>query len=46
MRSRQWIRISWATDDCTVVLRYLPDVPITVVEGHERKTKVTEPIDV
>lgn len=35
-----------ATDDCTVVLRYLPDVPITVVEGHESNMKVTEPIDV
>ena len=35
-----------ATDDCTVVLRYLPDVPITVVEGHESNMKVTEPIDI
>jgi 2-C-methyl-D-erythritol 4-phosphate cytidylyltransferase len=35
-----------ATDDCTVVLRYLPDVPITVVAGDERNMKVTEPIDV
>ena len=35
-----------ATDDCTVVLRYLPDVPIWVVEGDERNMKVTEPIDV
>ena len=35
-----------ATDDCTVVLRYLPDVPIGVVPGHERNMKVTEPIDV
>jgi 2-C-methyl-D-erythritol 4-phosphate cytidylyltransferase len=35
-----------ATDDCTVVLRYLPDVPIAVVTGHERNMKVTEPIDV
>ncbi len=35
-----------ATDDCTVVLRYLPDVPITVVTGDERNMKVTEPIDV
>jgi 2-C-methyl-D-erythritol 4-phosphate cytidylyltransferase len=35
-----------ATDDCTVVLRYLPTVPITVVDGHERNMKVTEPIDV
>lgn len=35
-----------ATDDCTVVLRYLPQVPIAVVPGHERNMKVTEPIDV
>jgi 2-C-methyl-D-erythritol 4-phosphate cytidylyltransferase len=35
-----------ATDDCTVVLRYLPEVPIAVVHGHERNMKVTEPIDV
>ncbi len=35
-----------ATDDCTVVLRYLPDVPIYVVPGEERNMKVTDPIDV
>ncbi len=35
-----------ATDDCTVVLRYLPDTPIWVVRGEERNMKVTEPIDV
>lgn len=35
-----------ATDDCTVVLRYLPEVPIWVVLGDERNMKVTEPIDV
>lgn len=35
-----------ATDDCTVVLRYLPDVPIAVVPGSESNMKVTEPIDV
>ena len=35
-----------ATDDCTVVLRYLPEVPIRVVRGDERNMKVTEPIDV
>ena len=35
-----------ATDDCSVVLRYLPDVPIFVVEGSERNIKVTHPIDV
>lgn len=35
-----------ATDDCTVVLRYCPDVPIYVVAGDDRNMKVTEPIDV
>ncbi len=35
-----------ATDDCSVVLRYLPDVPIVVVRGEERNMKVTEAIDV
>lgn len=35
-----------ATDDCSVVLRYTPDVPIWVVAGEERNMKVTEPIDV
>jgi 2-C-methyl-D-erythritol 4-phosphate cytidylyltransferase len=35
-----------ATDDCTVVLRYLPEVPIWVVTGDERNMKITEPIDV
>jgi ribitol-5-phosphate 2-dehydrogenase (NADP+) / D-ribitol-5-phosphate cytidylyltransferase len=34
------------TDDCTVVLRYLPEVPIAVVAGHARNMKVTEPFDV
>ena len=35
-----------ATDDCTVVLRYTPAVPIAVVRGEDRNMKVTEPIDV
>jgi 2-C-methyl-D-erythritol 4-phosphate cytidylyltransferase len=35
-----------ATDDCTVVLRYAPEVPIAVVPGEDRNMKVTEPIDV
>ena len=35
-----------ATDDCTVVLRYSPEVPIWVVAGDDRNMKVTEPIDV
>ena len=35
-----------ATDDCAVVLRYLPDIPIALVAGDEQNMKVTEPIDV
>lgn len=35
-----------ATDDCTVVLRYLPDTPIHVVAGEEQNMKVTQPIDI
>ncbi len=34
------------TDDCSVVLKYLPEAPIVVVHGDERNMKVTEPIDV
>jgi 2-C-methyl-D-erythritol 4-phosphate cytidylyltransferase len=34
-----------ATDDCSVVLKYLPDIPIRVVPGDHRNMKVTEPID-
>ncbi|MEU7897099.1 bifunctional cytidylyltransferase/SDR family oxidoreductase [Nonomuraea sp. NPDC049152] len=33
------------TDDCGVVLRYLPEVPIVVVRGSERNIKVTHPVD-
>lgn len=35
-----------ATDDCGVVRRYLPEVPIHVVAGSERNMKITHPIDV
>jgi 2-C-methyl-D-erythritol 4-phosphate cytidylyltransferase len=35
-----------ATDDCGVVLRYAPHVPIGVVPGDERNMKVTGPVDV
>ena len=35
-----------ATDDCSVVLRYLPSVPIHVVPGDEYNMKVTHPLDV
>ncbi|MGC5013353.1 IspD/TarI family cytidylyltransferase [Streptosporangium sp. DT93] len=34
-----------ATDDCGVLLRYLPEVPIHVVPGSERNMKVTHPVD-
>jgi 2-C-methyl-D-erythritol 4-phosphate cytidylyltransferase len=34
-----------ATDDCGVVLRYLPEVPVGVVTGSERNLKVTYPAD-
>jgi 2-C-methyl-D-erythritol 4-phosphate cytidylyltransferase len=30
-----------ATDDCGVVLRYLPDVPVGAVTGSERNVKIT-----
>ncbi|GGO80863.1 bifunctional cytidylyltransferase/SDR family oxidoreductase [Wenjunlia tyrosinilytica] len=35
-----------ATDDCSVVLKYLPDVPIYVVQGEEHNMKVTQPVDI
>jgi 2-C-methyl-D-erythritol 4-phosphate cytidylyltransferase len=35
-----------ATDDCSVVLTYCPDVPIIVVPGHEANIKITHPIDI
>jgi 2-C-methyl-D-erythritol 4-phosphate cytidylyltransferase len=35
-----------ASDDCTIVRRYLPDVEIRVVEGSETNIKITHPIDV
>ncbi|HEX3897714.1 MAG TPA: 2-C-methyl-D-erythritol 4-phosphate cytidylyltransferase [Mycobacteriales bacterium] len=34
-----------ATDDCSVVLRYLPEVPIHMVEGSDQNMKVTAPVD-
>ncbi|HKR70359.1 MAG TPA: IspD/TarI family cytidylyltransferase [Streptosporangiaceae bacterium] len=33
------------TDDCGIVLRYLPDVPVVVVAGSERNLKITYPGD-
>jgi ribitol-5-phosphate 2-dehydrogenase (NADP+) / D-ribitol-5-phosphate cytidylyltransferase len=35
-----------ATDDCGVVLRYLPDVPVAVVPGSARNIKITYPGDI
>lgn len=34
-----------ATDDCGVVLRYLPGIPVRVVRGSERNIKITYPDD-
>jgi len=34
-----------ATDDCGVVLRYLPEIPVGVVEGSERNLKITYAAD-
>ena len=36
---------SSATDDCGIVLRYLPGVPIRVVPGSDRNIKITHPGD-
>ncbi|MBA0049507.1 SDR family NAD(P)-dependent oxidoreductase [Streptomyces sp. AJS327] len=35
-----------STDDCSVVLSYLPDVPVHVVTGDEHNMKITEPVDI
>jgi len=34
-----------ATDDCSVVHRYLPEVPVAVVDGDEANLKVTSRLD-
>ena len=34
-----------ATDDCGVVLKYLPDAPIATVLGSDQNMKITEAID-
>jgi len=34
-----------ATDDCGIVLRYLPEVPVRIVPGSERNFKITYPGD-
>jgi 2-C-methyl-D-erythritol 4-phosphate cytidylyltransferase len=36
---------STPTDDCGVVHRYLPGVPIMVVPGSEQNIKITHPVD-
>jgi 2-C-methyl-D-erythritol 4-phosphate cytidylyltransferase len=33
------------TDDCGVVLRYLPDIGVHIVPGSERNLKITYPQD-
>ena len=33
------------TDDCSVVLRYLPDVPVAVVRGDDGNLKITTSVD-
>lgn len=35
-----------ATDDCSVVLKYTPHIPVAVIEGEEWNMKVTQPIDI
>lgn len=35
-----------ATDDCGIVRKYLPDIPVYVVEGEERNVKLTYPEDI
>lgn len=34
------------TDDCGIVIKYLPEVKVYVVDGEERNTKLTYPEDV
>ncbi|GAA1777055.1 bifunctional cytidylyltransferase/SDR family oxidoreductase [Agromyces lapidis] len=35
-----------ATDDCGVIFKYLPEVPIKVVPGTAENMKITEPLDI
>ena len=35
-----------ATDDCGVVLRYLPQVPVRTITGNERNLKITYSADI
>lgn len=34
-----------STDDCTLVLRYLPQVKVVQVQGDESNIKITKPVD-
>lgn len=34
------------TDDCSVVLRYLPEMPLHIVEGAEQMMKLTYASDI
>jgi 2-C-methyl-D-erythritol 4-phosphate cytidylyltransferase len=44
--ARAWDDPDFAsTDDCSVVLTYLPDVPIHVVEGSAHNIKITDEVD-
>jgi 2-C-methyl-D-erythritol 4-phosphate cytidylyltransferase len=36
----------WPSDDCGLILRYLPDVPVALVPGSERNLKITNPDDI
>lgn len=35
-----------ATDDCGIIKKYLPNIPICVVEGEEKNIKLTYPEDI
>jgi len=35
-----------ATDDCGVIFKYLPTVPIKVIDGAPENMKITEPLDI
>lgn len=35
-----------ATDDCGVIVKYLPDIPVYVVDGHESNIKITHEQDI
>ncbi len=50
---RRAYELAWAEnpnlsgpDDCSVVLKWLPEERITVVEGSDQNMKITQPIDV